>query len=965
MVGRFFILLAALVVVCCSDDDDGVVDAKKEPMESSSSSWDIIPISSSSSLFVEVSSSSVAEAKNLLQADLLKMATKNTEVYVGTNLESAWVKDRPQMKVLLSYDYSLGKHEVTCGEYNAVISSPEAGLQQGVLLKCENEQLPATNMTFYDAALFANARSKLEHYDTAYVYTSVVLDADGHCIGLNGFTFRPEVEAYRLPTEAEWILAASKNWDPQKGWTSENSNYMPHVVCSAEEMVGKEDPSFLCDMAGNVMEWTNDWLGSFQDTTVQNFVGAPDGGGLGERVLKGGGYRNAVASINLHSRGDVYTVTSSTRAEYVGFRLAFGAIPDAVWMGRDGRATTSRMVVLNNSFALYNVTGVFEAKLVFRNDLTGNLAFVDYSNAGGTPSVTEIIDTIDSYHPDISPDGKKVAFCTGVEGVGGKSELYVRNLSGTGSNLVKLDVESAAIPRWKVTPEGDTVIVYVSDAGNNKNAGDFFSKSTWQVPFSNGQFGTPTKLYNGAFHGGVSGNGKLAVTGSRLLRAHIEDSLGNLHDTVWYNGDQACNVSLSKDGTNRTLFLDFGGESGRNFVGYRYGSHEQMLVTDQAGRLIHMVKAPIGFSFDHSEWAPSGYTDIAAAGLAVASLVNADGAHEKIALVNFTNNSVMDLVGGEELWHPCLWIRPMAVNPVVLPPDEPVLALDSAGVYLLPFHSEEAAVFRLKMEIFWRYIKTAKVLAYGSSRVEQGVDPERFPDLNMLNLGAMGIDVERDLYFARNYGLNHSQNLKAFVMSLDFDYWKPSNDILNQIIIYPGYIYDRNHDFWKEGIPSTLLERVEYSYAPSAEIRQCFSEHGVAVAAKGSWEKDGIEVLGDSIVTEERMQYINTVFDDIARFAQDCADRQIHFVAIIFPQAPQFRNTGSFGLYGIQRSVVEKIIARFDSLSSVNPYFHLMDENKMGMHDYTDDEAANRDHLSVHGTRKLTERLNDLLKKLK
>ena len=186
-------------------------------------------------------------------------------------------------------------------------------------------------------------------------------------------------------------------------------------------------------------------------------------------------------------------MTSSTRAEYVGFRIAFGAIPDAVWMGRDGKASTSRMVVLNNSFALYNVTGVFEAKVVFRNDLTGNLAFVDYSNAGGTPSVTEIVDTIDSYHPDISPDGKKVAFCTGVEGVGGKSELYVRNLSGAGSNLVRLNVESAAIPRWKVTPEGDTVIVYVSDAGNNKNAGEFFAKSTWQVPFSNGQFGTPTK----------------------------------------------------------------------------------------------------------------------------------------------------------------------------------------------------------------------------------------------------------------------------------------------------------------------------------------------------------------------------------------------------------------------------------------------------------------------------------------
>ena len=129
MVGRFFILLAALVVVCCSDDDDRVVVAEKEPMESSSSSLDIVPVSSSSSLLEEVSSSSAEEIKNLLQADLRKMTTKNTEVYVGTNLESAWVKDRPQMKVLLSYDYSLGKHEVTCGEYNAVVSSPEVGIR--------------------------------------------------------------------------------------------------------------------------------------------------------------------------------------------------------------------------------------------------------------------------------------------------------------------------------------------------------------------------------------------------------------------------------------------------------------------------------------------------------------------------------------------------------------------------------------------------------------------------------------------------------------------------------------------------------------------------------------------------------------------------------------------------------------------------------------------------------------------
>ena len=963
MVGRIFILLVALAIASCSSEDkDGPSVPDFGPVESSSSYIEELPVSSSSFDGGIAGSSSSEVVSGALQRDLVKIHSEGASVVVGTNLESAWIKNRPQMNVVFSYDFSIGRHEVTCGEYNALLASPETGIAGAVFLECDNDSLPATNMTYYDAVLYANARSKQEKYDTAYAYTGRISDADGHCIGLNGLVFRPEVNAYRLPTEAEWVFAAGKNWNPQMGWTSDNSNYKPHQVCTAEETVGK-DSSFLCDMAGNVMEWTNDWLGSFRDTTVRNFVGAPDGSGLGERVLKGGGFRNASTSVNLFSRGDVYTVTSSTRAEYVGFRIAFGAIPDAVWMGKDGKASTSRMVALTDAFTLQGVTGVYDAKIAFRNDITGNLAFVDFSN-GGVPAVIEIVDTIDSYHPDISPDGKKVAFCTSPEGIDGKSELYVRNLSGAGSNLVKLNVESASIPRWKVTPEGDTVIVYVSDAGNNKNAGDFFSKSTWQVPFSNGQFGTPTKLYNGAFHGGVSENGKLAVTGARLLRAHIEDSLGNLHDTVWYNGNQVCNVSLSKDGTDRTLFLDFGGEMGRAFVGYRYSSHEQILVVDHMGNLIHMARAPQGYSFDHSEWAPKGFSELSASGLAVVSLVNADGAHEKIALVNFTNNTVMDLIAGDELWHPCLWFRPFqsVVGPVS--PDEPVLAPESAGVYLYPYYSEAAAVYRLKMEMFWRYIGTSQVLVYGSSRVEQGVVPEFAAEIEMLNLGVMGIDVNRDLYFARNYGLNHSGGLKAIALSLDFDYWRPFNGILDDIIFYPGYTYDRNHNFWKDGIPSQLLERVEYAYSPSAELRYRYSRRGAALAGVGSWDRDGTEVRDDSTVTEERMAYIDSAINEIARLAEDCAGLNIHLIGLVFPQAPQYKNTGSFGLYGIQRSVTVRILERLDSLAQANPFFHLMDENKMGNHDYTDEDAVNRDHLSEKGARKFTGRFVELLKSI-
>ena len=84
---------------------------------------------------------------------------------------------------------------------------------------------------------------------------------------------------------------------------------------------------------------------------------------------------------------------------------------------------------------------------------------------------------------------------------------------------------------------GDTVITYVTGAGNNSSVKSFKSMSTWQVPFANGKFGKPVKLFDGSYHGGVSEDGRLAVTGSKILRANV-----NGKETVWYNGEQACNV---------------------------------------------------------------------------------------------------------------------------------------------------------------------------------------------------------------------------------------------------------------------------------------------------------------------------------------------------------------------------------------------------------------------------------------
>ena len=67
------------------------------------------------------------------------------------------------LKVKLSYDYLIGKHEVTCGEYKSITDTS---------LTCENDSLPITNVSYIDAILYANAKSKAEGFDTAYSYTS-------------------------------------------------------------------------------------------------------------------------------------------------------------------------------------------------------------------------------------------------------------------------------------------------------------------------------------------------------------------------------------------------------------------------------------------------------------------------------------------------------------------------------------------------------------------------------------------------------------------------------------------------------------------------------------------------------------------------------------------------------------------------------------------------------------------------
>jgi len=873
---------------------------------------------------------------------MIRVRAVDAVTTLGTGDAMAKVNERPEMDVRFGYDFSIGKHEVTCGEFNRTMEAVT-----GLSLDCASDSLPAADLSYYDAVLFANERSKFEKMDTAYIYSQASFDSEKHCVNLEGFAYRPETESYRLPTEAEWELVASLGWNLKSAWTADNSGYNPHPVCLKDTVEGRP-----CDMAGNVMEWVNDWLGAFRDTVVSNYVGALDGGNLGQRVVKGGSFRSAMESIKRYSRGDVYTVTSSTRAEYVGFRLAYGVIPNATWMSSDGKAVESRVVPKANSATLRSLTGTYKVKLVFRNDLTGNLSFIDYSN--GILSVNEIGDTLDVYHPEISPDGKKVAFCTGLEGVAGKSALYVRDLNAQGSNLVKLNVESAAVPRWRILPGGDTAIVYVTSAGNNKDEATFKESSTWQVRFAGGKFGSPEKLFDGAFHGGISEDGRLAVTGARLLRARVSG-----HDTLWYNGEQACNVSLAGDSSRRTLFLDFGGKTGHEFVGEKYGVHERLLIADSSGGLIQFVASPPGYTFDHSEWA------LGAKNLVVASLTNADGAHSKIILVNVSDSSISELVEGEELWHPCLW-----VNGDVPRIDGNQLNVDSAGVYFNNLGGEAAIVLRYKMELLWKYKDTANVVVVGSSRPLDGIVPvlmdEKFFALNLSNVPNMMAVSD---YLLTNYVVPHVKRLKFVVISLDIDLWyhgetESYNFFDKEYENYPGYVYDRDHNFWKDGFPEYLPQLTEVSMGAEYYQKNFMESRGYNYEAPNTWELNPT-VENDSAWMRKKSSNYDASFNRLKKILDLTENYGIYVVGIVFPQSPNFRKTGSWGRYGIRRSEAPALLGQIEELEQQYPHFVFWDENKMGNHDYTDEMASNKDHLSYPGAVQLTARLDSLLKTLK
>ncbi len=284
-------------------------------------------------------------------------------------------------------------------------------------------------------------------------------------------------------------------------------------------------------------------------------------------------------------------------------------------------------------------------KIVFRNDETGNLVYAEFTK--DSTLLREYDSDIDVYHPVISPDGNWVAFGTSPEPIGGRLfQVYLQRLDDSGLRIF-LNGE-AAIPRFRVLPSGDTVLVYVSTSYINDDDSEWKTQATFEVSFQNGKLSAPQKIFTGAYNGGVSEDLRLAVTGSHYLRVH--SNLSDIEkDTVWYDSAQVCNVSLSTDGSLRTLFLDMGSKRGQEFSKEDYLPHHRILIADSLGDLIESIPSPEPYSFDHPEW-------VYGSEHLVSVMVTSD-VHEKVSLLDVRDSSVHPILSGGDLWHPDIWIK--------------------------------------------------------------------------------------------------------------------------------------------------------------------------------------------------------------------------------------------------------------------------------------------------------------------
>lgn len=202
--------------------------------------------------------------------------------------------------------FYISKYEVTQAEWNKFMMPAEVNHM--------GDRYPVDNISWMNAIRYCNVRSEDEGLDPVYKIS-------GSNAGMVSCDFA--ANGYRLPTEAEWEMAAkggalytySGSDDPDAvAWFRENSSGRTRMGG------GKQANDLgLYDMTGNVSEWCWDWFDAKYPYTLTTFVN-PAGPKTGLfKVVRGGNITNGegvALRITTREKGN-----PERGYQFVGFRL--------------------------------------------------------------------------------------------------------------------------------------------------------------------------------------------------------------------------------------------------------------------------------------------------------------------------------------------------------------------------------------------------------------------------------------------------------------------------------------------------------------------------------------------------------------------------------------------------------------------------------------------------------------------
>jgi uncharacterized protein (TIGR02171 family) len=879
----------------------------------------------------------------------------------GSDGPLAGPDEKPVLTASFGHDFALDTAEVTQGSFRRLMGRDPSAAAYG-----SGDAYPAYNVTWFDAAVYCNRRGLEAGLDTVYEYSAVERNAQGAIYGLPGLAIHLDRRGFRLPLESEWEFAARGGAEGEFPWGEAGDSasaagfawYARNAGGTSHPVAGLRPNGFgLYDMAGNVMEWVNDWKGAYPAAGGEDYAGAHDPGPAGDMPVKGGSFKHGLRELRPANRSATYATIPSASAEYVGFRCALGAVAHPRFSTPEGNLVEGEAPSVDAT-ALRGLAGGRAAKLVFVSAAQNRrrLFFADLSQASqAAPAPREFADVDNVFYPVISPDGNWVAFGTALEGADKGSSIFLRALDGSASPARLLG--EGFIPRWWVDPAArDTFLVYASSAVDNTDPRWGTSRTLMVKIQAGAPAGEPSVLVSdGGFHDGRSRDGRWLATGyRRLLQRDLQSGKTRVLFTAPQNGkgdgdtSQVCNVSVSPDSSGRTLFLDFGSPSVSRLTGTRYNVHEMAFIADASGQVTRWLRVPEGEEgWEDLEW--SNRPDYA-----VSAAADAAGRRQHLYLLDLKDSACARIATGSLLADPGLWLgaAPEAVSGDLNP--------DSLGHYNDPAANEPQAIFSDKMKKFWGRHADWELIAVGSSHVQDGIDPRRFSRLRAFNLGVSTLGVLGANTLVLDYILNHAPKLKVLIveffpgimiLSDGDDVWKPV------IARTKGVAYDQSHGFWKTGLPPHFEEAM--ARAPEAALPWIDSV-GTVSQSSGGWGAAPLPTELRNDWTAADPVYREN-FARVEAMARAVSARKIHLVLVNFPQSPGYKTTGYYQKQGPGWQAAADVVAQAKGLEAISPYIHFYDAYDFGNHDYSADEAHDADHLSAKGAAKLTVRLDSLV----